>query len=70
MPEQIKIETEYITLGQFIKLVNIFESGGMIKEFIQKEGVLVNGESENRRGRKLYREDIIAIEEAGEFIVK
>lgn len=70
MPEQIKINTTYITLGQFLKLANIFESGGMIKNFIQNEGVLVNGELEQRRGRKLYPEDTIAVEDAGVFIVK
>lgn len=61
--EEISIETEFITLGQFIKYINIFESGGMIKGFLQTEGVLVNGEREHRRGRKLYPQDEIYIEE-------
>ncbi|OZU89473.1 RNA-binding protein [Virgibacillus indicus] len=69
MHEQIEINTEYIALGQFIKLLNILESGGMVKAFLQDEGVLVNGELEHRRGRKLYPEDVIEVEGVGSFKV-
>lgn len=68
--EEIQIGTPYITLGQFIKLANVFESGGMIKGYIKDEGVLVNGEWEHRRGRKLYIDDVIEIKQAGTYIVK
>ncbi|AIF41930.1 S4 domain-containing protein YaaA [Virgibacillus sp. SK37] len=69
MHEQIEINTEYIALGQFIKLANILESGGMVKSFLQEEGVLVNGELEHRRGRKLYPSDVVEIEGIGSYIV-
>ncbi len=65
----IEINTEYITLGQFIKLINILESGGMVKAFLQEQGAVVNGELEHRRGRKLYPDDVVEIEGAGSFIV-
>lgn len=68
MHEKIEINTDYITLGQFIKLANILESGGMIKGFLQEQGVLVNGEKEQRRGRKLYPGDIVGIEGIGSYI--
>lgn len=61
--EKIYIDTPYITLGQLIKLLNIFDSGGMIKHFLQDEGVIVNDEREHRRGRKLYEHDVIEINE-------
>lgn len=67
--EEVSIQTEFIQLGQFIKLANIFESGGMIKNFLQEQGVIVNGEHETRRGRKLYPGDEVVIEEVGTFIV-
>jgi S4 domain protein YaaA len=67
--EEIKITTQYITLGQFIKLANIFESGGMIKSYLKDEGVLVNNEIEHRRGRKLYVNDVVEFEQAGKYIV-
>lgn len=67
--EEIKISTPYITLGQFIKLINIFESGGMIKAFLKDQGVIVNNEIEHRRGRKLYVNDIVEIKQVGTYIV-
>lgn len=69
MHEKIEITTEYITLGQFLKLANILESGGIIKAFLQDQGVMVNGELEKRRGRKLYPNDVVEVEQAGSFIV-
>ncbi|ASK61761.1 RNA-binding protein [Virgibacillus phasianinus] len=69
MHETIEITTEYITLGQFIKLANVLESGGMVKSYLQDQGVIVNGELEKRRGRKLYPNDVVEIEHAGSFIV-
>lgn len=69
MHEKVEINTAYITLGQFIKLINILESGGIVKLFLQEQGVLVNGELEHRRGRKLYPNDVVEIESAGSFIV-
>lgn len=60
--EKIYIHSEYITLGQFLKLTNLFDSGGMIKHYLQEQGVLVNNEKEHRRGRKLYEKDIVEVE--------
>ncbi|BAC11959.1 MULTISPECIES: S4 domain-containing protein YaaA [Oceanobacillus] len=69
MHEQIQIDTEYITLGQLIKLLNFLESGGMVKTFLQEEGALVNGHLEQRRGRKLYPKDVVEIQGIGSYIV-
>lgn len=69
MHEEVNISTEYITLGQFIKVINILESGGMVKLFLQQEGVIVNGEQEHRRGRKLYKGDVVEVEGIGSYIV-
>ncbi len=49
----IEITTEYITLGQFLKLADIIQSGGEAKSFLKEYSLIVNNESENRRGRKL-----------------
>lgn len=69
MQEKININTTYITLGQFMKLANVLESGGMIKAYLQDEGVLVNGELEHRRGRKLYPTDVVEVNELGSYMV-
>lgn len=52
--KEIKINTEYITLGQFLKIADIISSGGQAKFFLAENDVFVEGELENRRGRKLY----------------
>lgn len=70
MKTEIEITTPYIPLGQFLKLANVFDSGGMIKQYLKTEGVLLNGEKEQRRGKKCYPGDVITIEEVGSFIVK
>lgn len=57
----VKITTEYITLGQFLKFTAIIYSGAMAKDFLSENEVLVNGEIEQRRGRKLYPGYIVEI---------
>ena len=57
-----KITTEYITLQQFMKLSGIVSTGGEAKLRIKKMDIVVNGEKENRRGRKLYPGDNVKIE--------
>lgn len=57
----VVIEDEVITLGQLLKLVEVVQSGGEAKWFLRDHDVFVNGEMENRRGRKLYDGDIINI---------
>ncbi|MBM7552207.1 S4 domain-containing protein YaaA [Thalassobacillus pellis] len=69
MHDKIEITTEYIQLGQFLKLANVVESGGMVKLFLADYEVYVNDSLENRRGRKLYPGDRVEIPEAGTFEV-
>lgn len=59
--EHIKIRQneEFIKLGQALKAVGAVESGVEAKEVIQEGLVLVNGESDTRRGRKLYEGDLV-----------
>ncbi len=59
----MKINTEYITLGQLLKFAGIAHSGGDIKYYLQNTEILVNGEQENRRGRKLYPNDVVKIDD-------
>ncbi|AKG03321.1 MULTISPECIES: S4 domain-containing protein YaaA [Salimicrobium] len=69
MSEKIEITTEQIQLGQFLKLANVAESGGMVKMLLSEFEVLVNGEPESRRGRKLRIGDVVEIEEFGAYEV-
>ena len=65
--KEIGIETEYITLGQLLKMTDTISSGGMAKWFLSEHEVFVNGEAEDRRGRKLRPEDTVNIPGTGEF---
>ncbi|MDQ0245002.1 S4 domain protein YaaA [Bacillus fengqiuensis] len=69
MTKQIQISTETITLGQFLKLADVIQTGGMAKWFLSEHEVYVNGEQDNRRGRKLKPNDEISIPNIGSFIV-
>ena len=60
--KEIAILSDYITLGQFLKYVGIIDSGALAKVFLAENTVFVNGEPENRRGRKLYADYIIEFE--------
>ena len=59
--EKVIINTEYITLGQFLKFVKIINNGGAEKNFIATNSIYVNNELENRRGRKLKDNDHLKI---------
>lgn len=57
--EIIRLRDEFIKLGQALKAAGLVESGVEAKEVITEGLVMVNGETETRRGRKLYAGDIV-----------
>ena len=57
--EIIKLRDEFIKLGQALKAAGLVESGVDAKEVIVQGLVVVNGEIETRRGRKLYDGDVV-----------
>lgn len=58
----IKLREEYIKLGQALKAAGLVESGIEAKEVIQNGLVLVNGEIDTRRGKKLYAGDMVSFD--------
>ncbi|WP_219834682.1 S4 domain-containing protein YaaA [Paenibacillus sp. R14(2021)] len=67
--KQIGISTEYIALGQFLKLSECISTGGEAKFFLQENEVVINGEADNRRGRKLYTGDQVDVKGFGVFTI-
>jgi ribosome-associated protein len=47
-----------IRLGQLLKLADLASGGGDIKALLA-DGVMVNGEVEDRRGRQLHPGDVV-----------
>ncbi|PTE80920.1 S4 domain-containing protein YaaA [Staphylococcus cohnii] len=68
MVEEVIVDGD-ITLGQFLKTEGIIESGGQAKWFLQDFEVMINGEREMRRGKKLNHQDNIVIPEIGSFLI-
>ena len=58
----IREDEEFIKLGQALKAVGFVESGVEAKDVIQNGLVLVNGEIDTRRGRKLYPGDVVVFD--------
>lgn len=55
------IRGQMIRLGQLLKLTGTVGGGGELKEFLASERILVNGESETRRGRQLHPGDVVEV---------
>ncbi len=68
--KSIQISTPYIALGPLLKLSDCISTGGQAKFFLQETQVLINGEVDQRRGRKLYPGDKVEIDGYGVFIVE
>ena len=66
---EILIETEFITLGQFLKYIGAINSGSEAKYFISENVVLVNKNRCFERGKKLKNGDLIHFLDK-EFIIK
>ena len=60
--KNIFIRTDYLELKNLLKMTNTIQTGGEAKYYLQENYVLVNGEQDNRRGRKLYPGDQVEIE--------
>lgn len=67
--KDVAIKTEFITLGQFLKLANCVSTGGEAKLMLLDGKVRVNGEPEGRRGRKLVPGDRVEAEGCGTYRV-
>ena len=57
--EVVHLKDGYIKLGQALKAANLVESGADAKAVIQEGLVMVNGEVDTRRGKKLVEGDIV-----------
>lgn len=59
----IKIHTPFIRLDQALQFASLTQSGGESKLLIQDGEVMVNGEIETQRGKKLYPGDVITFDD-------
>ena len=62
---EVAIWSEFITLGQLLKVIDYVSVGGDVKMVLADGGFTVNGEFESRRGRKLYPDDMVSLPQGG-----
>jgi ribosome-associated protein len=60
-PIAFDLRGDHITLDALLKAAGLASSGGEAKLLIQQGSVLVNGEVDLRRGRKLRAGDEVAV---------
>ncbi len=59
--KRIFIDTEFITLGQFLKYIGVISNGSEAKYYVINNKIMVNNELETRRGRKIYPDFVVKI---------
>ena len=69
MEKIIELKDDFIHLDQALKLGDLVQSGGHAKLLIQEGQVMVNGEVEYRRGKKLLAGDRVSLE-GQELLIK
>ena len=65
----IKIKTDYIKLGQFLKFIGMISLGGEVKDFLANKTIKINNLIEKQRGKKLFSGDLIEIDHE-KFIIE
>ena len=68
--KEVKIKTDVIQLDQFLKWTHVVSSGGEAKILIQSGQVLVDGQIETRRSRKLTPGTIVELTSGDKFTIK
>lgn len=68
--KQITIDRPFITLGQLLKEEGIIPTGGAAKWYLKENQVLVNGEPDDRRGRKLYPDYQVVLPDYPTLVIK
>ena len=64
----VVISTKTITLGQILKFSGMIDFGAQAKNYLLNNRIFVNGKLEKRRGKKLFANDQISINQ--DFLLK
>ena len=59
--ETVSINTEFIKLGQLLKLADMAEQGSEAKTLNSEGRVLLNGQNEVQRGKKVRPGDVVEV---------
>ena len=67
---KVQIKTEFITLGQMLKFVDLVSSGSEQKQFILEHKIVVDGVELKMRGKKLYPGTRVEIDDSMIFEIE
>lgn len=67
--QTITIHTPTLTLGQLLKEAGIVGTGGAAKWYLAENKVVINGEEDDRRGRKLVAGDVIKLADGSTYTI-
>lgn len=68
--DTVTIHTEFIKLGQLLKLANLVGQGSDAKLLITNGEVFVNGQVELQRGKKIHPGDVVEVKGFGKVLVE
>lgn len=66
----VEIKSEFITLGQFLKFAGIINNGSDAKWYISENVIIIDGVQNNQRGKKIYDQSIVEVENKKYLIKK
>ena len=66
---KVKIKGDFIKLGQLIKKLNIIDTGGQSKYFVETHEIKVNGRSDVKRSTKVFVGSTVWIDDEIYYIV-
>ena len=66
----VEIWSEYITLGQLLKLQDYISNGSEAKQYLDDYAPEINGEPDNRRGRKIRPGDVVKMPDGRLFQIE
>ncbi|MDK6233897.1 S4 domain-containing protein YaaA [Aerococcus sanguinicola] len=61
MTETIEITGDFMTLTQLLKETGIIATGGQAKWYLSEFAVYIDGEQDQRRGRKIYPGSVVEV---------
>lgn len=70
LKKKVLLKTAYMTLGQLLKAEDVVGTGGQAKWYLKNHDIKVNGKAEDRRGKKLYPGDQVAVPNVGAFLMQ
>lgn len=67
---EVEIKDKFIKLGQFIKKINLVDTGGETKHFIRTHQISINENKPIGRSSKIFCNDVVWIDDIPYKVVK